>query len=110
MISGRQPVRFGNAQTSQTIVPTPCDNRTTIPSDTKRTRAPGLAPVLPLNVFMRHKSDHRPGAVPMIRTVEGSLTYTIVPAGARRGEELVIRCDDEGEVWVSIQPAQRDSR
>jgi hypothetical protein len=66
--------------------------------------------VLPLNVTMRHKSDHRPGAVPMIRTVEGSLTYTIVPAGARRGEELVIRCDDEGEVWISIQPAQRDPR
>jgi hypothetical protein len=46
----------------------------------------------------------------MIRTAEGSLTYTIVPAGARRGEELVIRCDDEGEVWISIQPAQRDAR
>jgi hypothetical protein len=46
----------------------------------------------------------------MIRTAEGSLTYTIVPAGARRGEELVIRCDEEGEVWISIQPAQRDQR
>ena len=69
-----------------------------------------VASVLPLNVSMRHKSDHRPGAVPMIRTVEGSLTYTIVPAGTRHGEELVIRCDDEGEVWISIQPAQRNPR
>ncbi len=46
----------------------------------------------------------------MIRTVEGSLTYRIVPAGARRGEELVIRCDDDGEIWISIQPAQRSPR
>jgi hypothetical protein len=54
---------------------------------------------------MRRKTDHQPGTVPAIRAAEGSLTYTIVPAGARRGEQLVIRCDDNGEVWVSIQPA-----
>jgi len=59
---------------------------------------------------MRRNTDHRPGAVPTIRAAEGSLTYTIVPAGARRGEELVIRCDDEGEVWISIQPAHHGSR
>jgi hypothetical protein len=69
-----------------------------------------LAPVLPLCSDMRPKTDHRPGAVPTIRAAEGSLTYTIVPALARRGEELVIRCDDEGEVWISIQPAQAGLR
>jgi len=43
--------------------------------------------------------------VPTIRAAEGSLTYTIVPALARRDEALVIRCDEEGGVWISIQPA-----
>jgi len=56
---------------------------------------------------MRQKFDHRPGSVPTIKVAEGGLTYTIVPAGARRGEQLVIRCDDNGEVWISIQPALR---
>jgi hypothetical protein len=46
----------------------------------------------------------------MIKAAEGGLTYTIVPAGARRGEELVIRCDDEGEIFISIQPARSGSR
>ena len=54
---------------------------------------------------MRRKTDLRPGAVPTIRAAEGSLTYTIVPALARRDEALVIRCDEEGGVWISIQPA-----
>jgi len=54
---------------------------------------------------MRRKADLRPGAAPTIRAVDGSLTYTIVPAFARRDETLVIRCDDEGGVWISIQPA-----
>ncbi|HJZ75693.1 MAG TPA: hypothetical protein VKE51_28360 [Vicinamibacterales bacterium] len=59
---------------------------------------------------MRRKTDHRPGAVPTIRAVEGSLTYTIVPALARRDEALVIRCDEDGGVWISIQPANSGSR
>jgi len=59
---------------------------------------------------MRRKTDLRPGAVPTIRAAEGSLTYTIVPALARRDERLVIRCDAYGEVWVSIQTIQVDSQ
>ena len=66
--------------------------------------------MLPYDRGMRRKTDLRPGAVPTIRAVEGSLTYTIVPALARRDEELVIRCDDEGEVWISIQPSRAGSR
>jgi hypothetical protein len=69
-----------------------------------------LVPLLPLGATMRRKSDHRPGAVPTIRAGEGDVTYTIVPAGARRGEQLVIRCDDGGEVWISIQSSPRDSQ
>jgi hypothetical protein len=69
-----------------------------------------LVLMLPHDLGMRRKTDLRPGSVPMIRAAEGSLTYTIVPALARRDEELVIRCDDEGEVWISIQPARAGSR
>jgi len=59
---------------------------------------------------MRRNTDLRPGAVPTIRAVEGSLTYTMVPALARRDEALVIRCDEDGDVWISIQPARGGSR
>ncbi|HXI27423.1 MAG TPA: hypothetical protein VNG89_03350 [Vicinamibacterales bacterium] len=59
---------------------------------------------------MRRKTDLQPGAVPTIREVEGNLTYTIVPALARRDERLVIRCDAYGEVWISIQPARADAQ
>jgi hypothetical protein len=31
------------------------------------------------------------------------------PPGTRNDERLVIRCDDEGEVWISIQSDVSDA-
>jgi hypothetical protein len=56
---------------------------------------------------MRHERqtfDQRPGSVPDIRTDTGGITFVMVPAGTPRGERLVIRCDADGEVWISIEP------
>jgi hypothetical protein len=52
----------------------------------------------------RHTFDQRPGSVPVIRTNKGGITFVIVPAGTPKGEHLVIRCDADGEVWISIEP------
>jgi hypothetical protein len=51
--------------------------------------------------------DRRPGLLPDIRTDDGGITFVIVPRGAPHQEQLVIRCDDNGEVWASIRPARR---
>jgi len=51
-----------------------------------------------------HTLDRRPGSLPDIRTATGSITFAMVPRGAPHGERLVIRCDAEGDVWISIQP------
>lgn len=48
--------------------------------------------------------DRRPGSLPDIHMDVGGITFVMVPPGAPRGERLVIRCDTDGEVWISIQP------
>jgi hypothetical protein len=50
----------------------------------------------------RHALDRRPGVLPEIRTDLRSLTFSMQPTGIRTAPRLVIRCDDDGEVWVSI--------
>jgi hypothetical protein len=55
----------------------------------------------------RHTLDQRPGALPEIRTLEGTITFTMVPVGTPRGEQLVIRCEADGEILLSIQPNRR---
>jgi hypothetical protein len=52
---------------------------------------------------LTHTLDRQPGSLPDIRADAGSITFGMVPPGARRGERLVIRCDADGEVWISIQ-------
>jgi hypothetical protein len=52
----------------------------------------------------QHALDGQPGSVPDIRTDVRGLTFVIRPLGTRSHERLVIRCDDAGEVWMSIKP------
>jgi hypothetical protein len=47
--------------------------------------------------------DSRPGSIPDIKTGGRGLTFEMHPLGIRNDERLVIRCDDDGEVWISIQ-------
>jgi hypothetical protein len=52
----------------------------------------------------RQTLDQKPGSLPEIRAGEGNITFTMAPTGRPRGEQLVIRCDANGEIWISIQP------
>jgi hypothetical protein len=51
----------------------------------------------------RQALDRCPGATPDIRTVPGSVVYIMIPAGLLNREQLVIRCDEHGGVWIAIE-------
>jgi hypothetical protein len=51
----------------------------------------------------RYTLDREPGALPDIRRDIGGIVFVIAPPGVPRGNQLVIRCDDDGEVKVSIR-------
>ena len=53
--------------------------------------------------------DARPGPIPEIRARAGDVTFEMHPVGTRNGERLVIRCDDDGDVWISIQSDVSDN-
>jgi hypothetical protein len=69
----------------------------------RQQRPSGLIQVLTA-MRERHTFDQRPGSVPEIRTDSGGMTFIMAPAGSPKGERLVIRCDADGEVWISIEP------
>jgi hypothetical protein len=50
----------------------------------------------------RQTLDQRPGSAPDIRSDGGGITFIMALAGTPRSEALVIRCDIQGEIWVSI--------
>ena len=59
-----------------------------------------------MNAMRRERPivDQRPGILPEIRTDAGSITFTMLPAGIPGGDQLVIRCDARGDIWIAIQP------
>jgi hypothetical protein len=69
--------------------------------------APVVARLLRLNFPMkraRPTNEHRPGALPDIRTSACGVTFIMAPCGSHTSERLIIRCDDSGEILVSIGP------
>jgi hypothetical protein len=50
----------------------------------------------------RQTLDQQPGSAPDIRVDKGSVTFVMVLAGTSSGDRLIIRCDAQGGVWVSI--------
>jgi hypothetical protein len=48
--------------------------------------------------------DGQPGRLPTIRLDAASVTYVMTPPATPRAEALVIRCDADGELWVSLEP------
>jgi hypothetical protein len=52
----------------------------------------------------QHALDGEPGSPPDIRTDASGITFVMRPAGTRSDERLVLRCDTNGEVWMSIRP------
>jgi len=53
--------------------------------------------------------DGRPGSIPDIKTGVRCLTFEMHPLGTRKNQRLIIRCDDEGEVWISIHADDSDA-
>jgi hypothetical protein len=53
----------------------------------------------------RTTPDQQPGTTPHIQNEAGSVTYRLRPDGTPLDSQLVIRCDPQGEIWVSIQHA-----
>ena len=45
--------------------------------------------------------DERPGVLPDISIVDGSIVYVFTVAGTGH-EHLVIRCDSAGQIWMAI--------
>jgi hypothetical protein len=50
----------------------------------------------------QHTLDGKPGSLHEIRTYTGGITFVMAPPGTPRGGKLVIRCDENGDVWISI--------
>ena len=50
--------------------------------------------------------DRQRGAMPDIRSDAGGITFVINPHGAPRRDQLVIRCDENGDAWASIRPSR----
>ena len=51
--------------------------------------------------------DTKPGSLPHIRTNKDGITFVMTPDtgdGEPIGDQLVVRCDSQGDVWISIQP------
>jgi hypothetical protein len=52
----------------------------------------------------QHTLDRQPGTLPEITTDSHGITFVMTRLGSRRGEQLIIRCDTNGEIWMSIRP------
>jgi len=50
----------------------------------------------------RKSLDLRPGPMPDITAEGTSVTFRLTILRAAEGGHLTIRCDDNGQVWVSI--------
>jgi hypothetical protein len=48
--------------------------------------------------------DRHPGRMPEIRVVDESLVFTFACNSGEPDDRLVIRCDDDGEIYVRIVP------
>lgn len=54
----------------------------------------------------RKELDLTPGVLPEIDAVDGSVIFTMEIAGPKPQKELIIRCDVNGEIWLSIAEAR----
>jgi len=51
--------------------------------------------------------DSQPGSLPEIRQENDDVTYIVEPVGTPRGYKIVIRCEPNGEIWMSICTERR---
>jgi len=57
----------------------------------------------------RKRIDRHPGRVPEIRVVAESLVFEFACNTGEQCDHLVIRCNDDGEIFVSIPAAPDDA-
>ena len=48
--------------------------------------------------------DQRPGVLPDISEIGESIVYQFTVAGTHGHEQLTIRCDAFGQIWIAIAP------
>ena len=53
---------------------------------------------------IRKRSDQRAGPIPEIQVDRENVTFHLDIAGVDRNLRLTIRCDADGEVWLSLTP------
>jgi hypothetical protein len=58
----------------------------------------------------RRAPDRRAGPVPEIRVEGNSVTFRLDIAGTGKPRRLVLRCDEDGNVWASVAEKERDGR
>ncbi len=54
----------------------------------------------------RKELDLKPGVLPDIDAIDGSVIFTMDIAGPHPHGQLVIRCDLDGNIWLSIPDAR----
>ena len=52
-------------------------------------------------------ADQKPGRLPTIRSVKDSITYVMAIDDVQGDAQLTLRCDAEGNVFISTTPAVR---
>ena len=50
-----------------------------------------------------HPLDGQPGSEPEIHAHDDSVTFSFDVANVRQGAVLIVRCDEDGNVWVAIE-------
>jgi hypothetical protein len=53
---------------------------------------------------VRHALDGQPGRLPEVRVKANDIIFTMTPPGTGFEARLLIRCDADGELWISLQP------
>ena len=54
--------------------------------------------------------EHQPGVMPEIRAAGESVVYYLEMAGRPTAARLVLRCDENGDVWAALERTPRKAR
>jgi hypothetical protein len=51
---------------------------------------------------IRTKLDTQAGALPIIRAEANAVVFHLGVVGVQKGARVLVRCDEEGNVWASL--------
>jgi hypothetical protein len=55
---------------------------------------------------IRTKLDTQPGALPIIRADGDTVVFHLGVVGVQKGACVLVRCDEDGNVWASLTAAE----